>query len=259
MKRDTITAAACVLLVAMFIACGGAGVVTTPSTSTVSSSPSSAPAPTSESVPSTATEGVAASRESDSRTASLYKITAEEYAGIRLGMSYDEVVGVFGSHGVELAASSGFTMRQWVNDGFLAGGSNAIISFENGRVSMRAQSGLPSVPGSEALEQGEIESDAQQEERRARELAIAVAKQQEAERQRKLLVMADEAIANEARFREFQDSSGSFRVRARFTGLDGDKVTLRRADNDKIITIQLEKLSQADQEWIAEKRKSAGK
>lgn len=60
-------------------------------------------------------------------------------------------------------------------------------------------------------------------------------------------------------YREFKSAGGSFTVMARFITLADGKVTLRRKDNDKVITVDLEKLSQDDRDWIADRMKSSGK
>ncbi len=71
-------------------------------------------------------------------------ITMEEYNQIENGMTYDEVVEIIGSQG-ELSTESeyeGYTIEiyTWYADKTI--GSNANVTFENGKVSAKAQVGL---------------------------------------------------------------------------------------------------------------------
>ena len=52
--------------------------------------------------------------------------------------------------------------------------------------------------------------------------------------------------------REWTDSTGKLKVMASLVKVEGDKVTLRRADNGKEVTLPIEKLSDADQEYLKE-------
>ena len=71
-------------------------------------------------------------------------ITLEEYNKIENGMSYEEVVEIIGSNGVESATSSveGYTtsIYTWYGNG--TAGSNANVTFTNGKVFGKAQVGL---------------------------------------------------------------------------------------------------------------------
>jgi hypothetical protein len=58
------------------------------------------------------------------------------------------------------------------------------------------------------------------------------------------------ATPEEAAMRTWSDSTGRFKIEARFEGKDGDNVLLTRADG-KTIKLPLAKLSQADQDHIA--------
>lgn len=83
-------------------------------------------------------------------------ITAEEFARIQTGMTYGQVVDIVGSLG-EMVSKSEIgdittTISMWKN----ANGSNANVTSQNGKVVAKAQFGLPSRPGSEATEEGEI-------------------------------------------------------------------------------------------------------
>lgn len=57
------------------------------------------------------------------------------------------------------------------------------------------------------------------------------------------------AVNGAVRF--WTDSTGKFRVRAEFVELVDGKVTLKRADNDKTVTMALDKLSKRDQDYVA--------
>lgn len=71
-------------------------------------------------------------------------ITLEEYNKIEAGMTYDEVCEIIGSKGSDTANSSvnGYTVKivTWYGNGTL--GSNANVTFENGKVTGKAQVGL---------------------------------------------------------------------------------------------------------------------
>ncbi len=64
------------------------------------------------------------------------------------------------------------------------------------------------------------------------------------------LVLATAAAARSEEFRTWTDSTGRFEVQAKFVAVDGSQVTIAR-DNGARITLPLEKLSEADQEYIA--------
>lgn len=53
-------------------------------------------------------------------------------------------------------------------------------------------------------------------------------------------------------YRTFSDASGKFSVEAEVVTATADSVKLRRKDNGQEITLRIEQLSQADQEWIRE-------
>lgn len=59
-------------------------------------------------------------------------------------------------------------------------------------------------------------------------------------------------------FRQWQDASGKFSVSARFVSLRDNVVSLRRQDNDKVITIPVEKLCDADKQWLRERHEKSG-
>lgn len=52
--------------------------------------------------------------------------------------------------------------------------------------------------------------------------------------------------------RTFADKSGKFKVEATVVQYGAGQVSLKRVDNGKIVTIDASKLSQADQDWLAE-------
>ncbi|OHB69806.1 MAG: hypothetical protein A2V70_14720 [Planctomycetes bacterium RBG_13_63_9] len=57
-----------------------------------------------------------------------------------------------------------------------------------------------------------------------------------------------EAAAPTGSTRTWTDATGSFKIEAEFLGLDGDKVRLRKS-NGRVITVPLQKLSDADQQF----------
>ena len=69
---------------------------------------------------------------------------------------------------------------------------------------------------------------------------------------------ADRLVKEEyerTRWREFADKSGTFKIVAEFKQFKGGKVHLLRKDNGEVITLELSKLSDADQKWIRAKFK----
>ncbi|RHL43267.1 DUF3862 domain-containing protein [Eubacterium ventriosum] len=71
-------------------------------------------------------------------------ITMDEYNRIETGMSYDEVVDIIGSKG-ELSTkseSNGYTIEIYTWYGNGTAGSNANVTFENGKATAKAQVGL---------------------------------------------------------------------------------------------------------------------
>lgn len=68
----------------------------------------------------------------------------DEYNRIETGMSYDEVVDIIGSKG-ELSNKSefnGYTIEIYTWYGNGTAGSNANVTFENGKATAKAQVGL---------------------------------------------------------------------------------------------------------------------
>ena len=62
-------------------------------------------------------------------------------------------------------------------------------------------------------------------------------------------VTVDQPKASAAPSRTWTDATGKFRTEAEYLGLDDGKVKLKKA-NGKVITVPLEKLSEADQEYV---------
>lgn len=104
------------------------------------------PPPTSTRVSPAASSSSQASSDKQSETGgarfSFRKITGDEYARIREGMTYTEVARIVGDPGEEISSSdiAGYrtVMYSWVN----FDGSNANAMFQNGRMVTKAQFGL---------------------------------------------------------------------------------------------------------------------
>jgi hypothetical protein len=54
----------------------------------------------------------------------------------------------------------------------------------------------------------------------------------------------------EREFREWSTADGMFKVEAQFLGKIGDTIRLKRKDNGKVISVPLEKFSEADQTYV---------
>jgi hypothetical protein len=67
-----------------------------------------------------------------------------------------------------------------------------------------------------------------------------------------LLVWACLVAFGQAEVREWADSTGKFRTKAEFVSLEDGKVTLRKPGSDKTVSLPLERLSDADQEYVDE-------
>lgn len=71
-------------------------------------------------------------------------VTLKAYYQIKMGMTYEEVYGIIGQHGVELSSISleeiDLHMLQWSGDGLLGG--SMMLQFDNGKVSSRSHFGL---------------------------------------------------------------------------------------------------------------------
>lgn len=71
-------------------------------------------------------------------------ITLEEYNNIEMGMSYEEVTNIIGSNGIVSSEvnSNGYEIKivTWYGKGIA--GSNANVTFTNGKASAKAQAGL---------------------------------------------------------------------------------------------------------------------
>jgi hypothetical protein len=58
------------------------------------------------------------------------------------------------------------------------------------------------------------------------------------------------AYSPDGKLREWSTADGQFKVEAQFFGKTGDTIRIKRKDNGKVIPIQLEKLSSADQAYV---------
>ena len=58
----------------------------------------------------------------------------------------------------------------------------------------------------------------------------------------------------EREFREWSTADGMFKVQAQFIGKLGNTIRIKRKDNDKVIMVPLDKLSEADQAYVKELR-----
>ena len=68
------------------------------------------------------------------------KITMDEYNKIKTGMSYSKVVDIIGGEGKLSADGYSTEIYTWKGRGSV--GANALITFQNGKVVSKAQSGL---------------------------------------------------------------------------------------------------------------------
>ena len=66
-------------------------------------------------------------------------------------------------------------------------------------------------------------------------------------------VKRNAAIEN-AKYRNWTDSTGKYKTEAEFGGMVGQKVTFIKRDGSKV-QVPLEKLSDEDREWIAKRKK----
>ena len=137
-------------------------------------------------------------------------------------------------------------------------GANCNITFQNGRVVAKAQFGLKQgtatpdlVSEKEERERDDAARQAKAEEmQRAEKQAIAEANAK-AEEQRKA---ADEA----AKWRKWTDTTGKFKVEAKFMGIIGGKVKLMKADETTQL-VPIDKLSESDREWITERKRTGSR
>jgi len=66
--------------------------------------------------------------------------------------------------------------------------------------------------------------------------------------------------AEEARYRNWTDSTGEFSIAAKFIEFKSDQVHLERKDNRKTIEVPISRLSEEDQKWVRDeiKRRRGG-
>ncbi len=57
-----------------------------------------------------------------------------------------------------------------------------------------------------------------------------------------------------AEFRTWRDATGKFSIEAKYVGMDGDNVLLRRKDNDAEIKVPRSRLSQSDRQFLSQQR-----
>ena len=65
-------------------------------------------------------------------------VTMDEYRQIRDGMTYEQVRKIIGFDGTKISGSGSIVVRSWLN----ADASSAWVTFEDGRVTAKAQAGL---------------------------------------------------------------------------------------------------------------------
>lgn len=183
-------------------------------------------------------------------TPPIDRLNLANYARVEMGMTYDQVKAIIGPASEELASSefgagTEFAVQTVMLTWNGSWGANAIISFQNGRVAMKTQTGLPS---------GEVTPDyvdpqtleMQRREQQARaEFKEQEEASQKAEQERK---EAEEA----AMWRIWTDSSGKHKTEARYSGRINNLITLKKRDGT-VKKVPQEKLSEKDQEWIKNK------
>ena len=185
------------------------------------------------------------------------RLTAENFARIEDGMTYAQVKRIIGPASEETAsASSGLdtefatkiVMLTWKG----SWGANGNVTFQNGRVTAKAQLGLPhgepteDLPDEEA-EQAKAKAEAQAEEHRKAEARAAEERQAAAKRKAE-----HEAAIEKAKWRTWTSADGQHTIEAKFVTAIGDTAQLEKKDGT-ILKIKCEKLSDEDWKWITNK------
>jgi hypothetical protein len=194
---------------------------------------------------------------SEPETPGTLTVTADDYAQIQPGMTYDQVVEIIGFHGEEMSRVSIGDLETviyvWKNNHALLDASNMNATFQNGRLASMAQFGLHGgkkrareVPSKRDRMEAEIlGKEAHARADREKPIAASQAKQKELEAQQAL-----EDAREKAKWRTW--TSGSHTVHAKFIKAVSGTVHLQRNDGSKA-TIPMEKLSEEDQRWIRDK------
>jgi hypothetical protein len=187
----------------------------------------------------------------------INRLTAENFARIEDGMTYAQVKRIIGPASEETAsASSGMdtefatkiVMLTWKG----SWGANGNVTFQNGRVTAKAQLGLPHGEATEDLpdedaEQAKAKAAAQAEEHRKAEARAAEERQAAAKRKAE-----HEAAIDKAKWHTWTSADGQHKIEAKFVTAIGDTAQLEKKDGT-IIKIKRDKLSDEDWTWITNK------
>jgi hypothetical protein len=185
------------------------------------------------------------------------RLTAENFSRIEDGMTYAQVKRIIGPASEETAsASSGMdtefatkiVMLTWKG----SWGANGNVTFQNGRVTAKAQLGLPHGEATEDLpdeeaEQAKAKAAAQAEEHRKAEARAAEERQAAAKRKAER-----EAAIEKAKWHTWTSADGQHKIEAKFVTAIGDTAQLEKKDGT-IIKIKRDKLSDEDWTWITNK------
>lgn len=100
----------------------------------------------------------------------------------------------------------------------------------------------------EAFNTDRMDATLRDEERVDREMAQAL---QDADRERREAEAREQKEARRvAVTRSWKSADGAFSVEAEFVSKVGERVKLKRIDNDAEVFVEVSRLSEADQEWI---------
>ncbi len=193
----------------------------------------------------------------DTRPKEVNRLTAENFSRIEDGMTYAQVKRIIGPASEETAsASSGLdtefatkiVMLTWKG----SWGANGNVTFQNGRVTAKAQLGLPHGESTEDLpdeeaDQAKAKATAQAEEHRKAEARAAEERQAAAKRKAE-----HEAVIEKAKWRTWTSADGQHKIEAKFVTAIGDTAQLEKKDGT-IIKIKREKLADEDWTWITNK------
>jgi uncharacterized cupin superfamily protein len=190
--------------------------------------------------------------EPENKETKIDRLNLINYYRIEHGMTYQQVKAILGPASEELSSSSFGAGTEFATKTVMltwegSWGKNAIITFQNGRVAMKSQFGLPDGDKTPDYVDPEILKK-QEQEKEAKEIRE---KEHEAKKE------ADQKKREEdemARWRTWNSADGKFTTKARYSGIIDGKVVLKK-ENGKNVQVDINLLSDEDREWLKNRQK----
>jgi hypothetical protein len=188
------------------------------------------------------------------------RLTLENYSRIEDGMTYEKVKSILGPASEEAASASAgqgteFATKMVVLTWKGSWGANAVITFQDGRVTAKAQFGLSHGEATSDLPTAEDAKKANDAEMAAAQRRMAAAQAEDARKraeERRQVEAKHQAAIEKAKWHTWTSADKKFTVEAKFVKAVVGTIYLEKRDGT-VIQIPQEKLCDDDWEWIKNK------